>query len=38
MDMLMGTYNLLDLVPLGRDEDGFAYTMEWLRLRDQYSA
>ena len=26
-----------DRVSRGRDEDGFAYTMEWLRLHDQYN-
>jgi len=36
LDMLIGAYNLLDLVPKGRDEDGLAFTMEWLRRHDQY--
>ena len=36
LDMLIGAYNLLDLVPRGRAEEGFSYTMEWLRLHDQY--
>ena len=26
----------LDLVPKGRDEDGFKFSMEWLRRHDQY--
>lgn len=37
LDILMGTYNLLDLVPKGRDEDGLAFTMSWVRHHDRYS-
>jgi predicted dithiol-disulfide oxidoreductase (DUF899 family) len=36
LDMLIGAYNLLDLVPKGRDEAGLSFTMEWLRRHDQY--
>ncbi len=36
LDILIGAYNLLDLVPKGRDEDGLSFTMEWLRRHDQY--
>lgn len=36
LDILIGAYNLLDLVPKGRDEEGLSYTMEWLRRHDQY--
>ena len=36
LDMLNGAYHYLDLVPKGRDEDGLAYHMEWLRHRDKY--
>ncbi|MBA4137508.1 MAG: DUF899 domain-containing protein [Opitutus sp.] len=36
-DMLMGTYNFLDLVPKGRDEDGLDYTMQWVRHHDRYN-
>ncbi len=36
IDMLNETYNLLDLVPKGRDEDGLEFTMEWVRRRDEY--
>ena len=35
LDLLIGTYNLLDLVPKGRDEDPEA-PMKWVRLHDQY--
>jgi predicted dithiol-disulfide oxidoreductase (DUF899 family) len=37
IDNLNATYQLLDLVPKGRDEDGFKSTMEWLRRNDEYS-
>ncbi len=30
------TYRLLDATPKGRDEDGLAYPMAWVRRRDQY--
>jgi predicted dithiol-disulfide oxidoreductase (DUF899 family) len=36
LDTLMGTYQLLDLVPNGRDEDGLPYPMAWVKFRDQY--
>lgn len=36
VDMLNGAYHLLDLTSKGRDEDGLAFTMEWVRRRDQY--
>ncbi len=36
LDMLIGAYNLLDLVPKGRDEAGLNFTMEWLRRHDRY--
>jgi predicted dithiol-disulfide oxidoreductase (DUF899 family) len=32
----LGTYNYLDLVPKGRDEDGLAFTMSWVRHHDRY--
>ena len=37
LDMLIGAYNWLDLAPKGRDEDGLAYTMAWVRHHDKYS-
>ncbi|HXW16103.1 MAG TPA: thioredoxin family protein [Terriglobia bacterium] len=37
LDILVGTYNFLDLVPKGRDEDGFAHTMAWVRHHDRYT-
>jgi predicted dithiol-disulfide oxidoreductase (DUF899 family) len=36
LDLLVGAYNYLDLVPRGRDEDGLAFTMAWLRHHDRY--
>ena len=36
LDVLMGTYQYLDLVPKGRDEDNLSYGMEWVRLHDSY--
>jgi predicted dithiol-disulfide oxidoreductase (DUF899 family) len=37
IDILNGTYNLLDLVPKGRDEDGLAFGMSWVRHHDRYT-
>ena len=36
LDMLNGTYQLLDLTPKGRDEAGLPFTMAWVKRRDQY--
>jgi predicted dithiol-disulfide oxidoreductase (DUF899 family) len=36
LDMLVGAYNYLDLVPKGRDEDGLPFTMSWVRHHDRY--
>src|SRR5262252_1981196 len=36
LDILIGAYNYLDLVPKGRDEDGLAFTMAWVRHHDRY--
>lgn len=36
LDMLVGAYNWLDLAPKGRDEDGLAHTMAWVRHHDRY--
>jgi len=38
LDAFNGTYQMLDLVPKGRDEDGLDYSMAWLRLHDRYEA
>ena len=36
VEVMMGTYNMLDLVPKGRDEDDLPYTMAWVRHHDRY--
>ena len=36
VEVMMGTYHLLDLTPKGRDEDGLNYGMEWVRHHDRY--
>src|SRR2546427_6268391 len=36
-EMGVGTYNYLDLVPKGRDEDALAFTMSWVRHHDHYA-
>ncbi len=38
LDMLLATYNYLDLTPLGRHEEGLAYPMAWVRHHDRYPA
>jgi predicted dithiol-disulfide oxidoreductase (DUF899 family) len=35
-ESMLGTYNYLDLVPKGRDEDDLAFTMSWVRHHDRY--
>lgn len=37
-DILIGTYNYLDVVPKGRDEDSLSFTMAWVRHHDRYNA
>jgi predicted dithiol-disulfide oxidoreductase (DUF899 family) len=36
LEAMMGTYELLDLTPLGRNEDGLPYPMAWIRHHDRY--
>ena len=36
LDIFLGVYNLLDIVPKGRDEGGLRYSMEWIRHHDRY--
>ncbi len=38
VEVMMHTYNLLDLTPRGRDEDRLSDTMEWVRHHDRYEA
>jgi predicted dithiol-disulfide oxidoreductase (DUF899 family) len=36
LDILIGTYNFLDIAPKGRDEEGLAHSMAWVRHHDKY--
>jgi predicted dithiol-disulfide oxidoreductase (DUF899 family) len=36
LDPMVNTYNWLDLAPKGRDEDGLAHSMAWVRHHDRY--
>ena len=38
VEVMMGAYHLLDLTPIGRDEDGLDFTMQWVRHHDRYEA
>ena len=35
-EIVLGTYQLLDIVPKGRDEDGLPFPMAWVRHHDRY--
>lgn len=37
LDLLLGTYNVLDLVPKGRDETDLEHAMSWVRHHDRYA-
>ena len=37
-EAVIGAYHYLDFVPKGRDEDGLAFTMSWVRHHDRYGA
>jgi predicted dithiol-disulfide oxidoreductase (DUF899 family) len=36
LDILIGAYNFLDLMPKGRDEAALPWTMAWVRHHDRY--
>ena len=36
LDILLGTYNFLDMAPKGRDEDALPWSMAWVRRHDEY--
>src|SRR5262249_1098996 len=36
VEVMMGTYNMLDLTPKGRDEREVEHKMEWVRHHDRY--
>jgi len=37
LDILLGAYNYLDMTPKGRDEEGLAQGMAWVRHHDRYA-
>ena len=36
LDMVNGAYQMLDLVPKGRDEEALPFPMAWVRHHDRY--
>jgi predicted dithiol-disulfide oxidoreductase (DUF899 family) len=38
LDILLGTYNILDMAPKGRDEGSLPWSMAWVRRHDEYEA
>jgi len=38
VEVMMGTYRMLDLTPKGRDEHGLSHTMAWVRHHDRYDS
>lgn len=38
VEVMMGAYPLIDLVPKGRDEEGLEHTMAWVRHHDRYES
>ena len=36
LDMFLGAYHFLDIVPKGRDEDALPWSMAWVRHHDRY--
>lgn len=36
LDMFLGAYHFLDIVPKGRDEEGLPWSMAWVRHHDRY--
>ena len=38
VELMMGTYDLLDITPKGRDEEGLPFTMAWVRHHDRYES
>ncbi|SRR6266404_621425 len=37
LDILIGAYNFLDFAPKGRDEEGLAFSMAWVKHHDKYT-
>jgi predicted dithiol-disulfide oxidoreductase (DUF899 family) len=38
LDLMNPAYNYLDLTAMGRQEEGLPFPMNWVRLRDEYTA
>ncbi len=38
VEVMIGAYNLMDLMPKGRDENDVPHKMEWVRHHDRYEA
>jgi predicted dithiol-disulfide oxidoreductase (DUF899 family) len=38
LDILISTYNYIDLTPLGRNEKDLPHPMSWVRHHDKYGA
>ena len=38
VELMMGTYRILDLTPKGRDEDQLEHSMAWVRHHDKYES
>jgi len=38
LDIIVGTYNMLDMAPKGRDEDALPWSMAWVRRHDEYQS
>lgn len=36
VEVMMGTYRMLDITPKGRDEQSLSHTMQWVRHHDRY--
>jgi predicted dithiol-disulfide oxidoreductase (DUF899 family) len=36
LEQFIGVYDLLDIIPKGRDEENLVYGMEWIRHHDKY--
>ena len=36
LDIFLGAYNFLDIAPKGRDEEGLAFSMAWVKHHDKY--
>ena len=36
LDILVGTYNFLDMAPEGGDESALPWTIAWVRRHDEY--